>query len=132
MGGMSGIRYTEDQIITLRAMYATLGPRRLGEMFGKTTASVMSKASKLGLTRRYPMIRPSVYLAYVTEEAAKSKVPVERVFSRSRRAPVAAVRQRVWHRFKQDGRGVTAIARAAGRDVSTVISGIRKIEALAA
>lgn len=127
MGGINGVRYTEDQIITMKAVYATLGPRRLGEMFGKTPASVMKKATTLGLTRKCPTIRPSVYLAYVTEEAAKSKVSVERAFSRSRRARVAAVRQRVWHRLKQEGKGVTAIARAAGRDVSTVVSGIRKV-----
>lgn len=95
-----------------------------------------------GLGRKAPKTRPAMprvrgvvssvkYRALAATEARLWGIPVDAILKPNRkRGAVALARFRVWRELRRQGASFPAIGRAAGRDHSTILYGILRLESL--
>lgn len=77
--------------------------------------------------RAAPARRPVRDIAI--EVSAETGIPVADIYGRSRRAPIVRARRMVWQRARSQGLSLPQIGRTTGHDHTTVLHGLRRIEA---
>lgn len=72
------------------------------------------------------------WLIIVRQEAQRDQVLERSILGRSRKAPIVKTRHRVWWRIRNELKlSYPVIGRLVQRDHTTVISGVKRAEALA-
>lgn len=71
----------------------------------------------------------SRYLAYISQEAAAMDFDPIVALSQSRARGATLCRMRAWKHLRDDGFGLSGIGRVAGKDHTTILSGLRRIGA---
>lgn len=121
--------WTSEENDFLIANYQTLGAATCAVHLGRHIQSIRRHAWLLGVMKPNLQLRPSVYLAVLTEECERAGIAVEHALSRSRKVVHCAPRCRAWERLYDMGYSYPQIAKCAGgRDHTSIIYGIRRIK----
>lgn len=120
--------WTDEEKAILLAFWPSIKTKGVCPVLNRTRCSVQAMADKMGLCCSTRPVPRALYRGIIEQEAVKAGVPVPVVMSKIRTARACAVRFRAWRRLNEEY-GISAIARVAGKDFSTVLSGLRHAEA---
>lgn len=121
--------WTDEEKATLLEFWPSIKTKGVCPMLNRTRASVQAMAQKMGLSHSIRPVPRALYRGIIEQEAVKAGISALVVLSKIRTPQACTVRFRAWRRLRDEGNQISAIARVAGKDFSTVLSGLRHAEA---
>lgn len=134
---MHGMRWTPDQDAALRSVFAKgLSDIEIGARLGRTDHSILQRRKVLELyrTKTYVTRRmgKKTWIALATDAALAADLPLDDVLSRARGRKVTLARWQAWKAGRAAGYCIAGIGAASGFHHTSVIFGLRRLDAGAA
>jgi hypothetical protein len=128
--------WTEEELAVLREHYERLGPTECSKMIDRSSHACAEKAFKIDLhfyTKGKGRPARSLYENTLRSAADTAGIKMTDALGCSRKRSIVHVRWRAWTELYQTGRySLTGIGFVGGYDHTTILNGIRRLEAQAA
>lgn len=131
---MHGMRWTPDQDDALRSVFANgLSDIEIGARLGRTDHSILQRRKVLELyrTKTYVTRRmgKKTWIALASDAALAADLPLDDVLGRARGRKVTLARWQAWKAGRAAGYCIAGIGAASGFHHTSVLFGLRRLDA---